>query len=213
LLLIAQDKAAQSAVAASRAEVYRAQQAAKKAKRRCSGCSASLKLRSVKLVLAKNTTAEKWQRKMLLRAPGRAGGCECRAGAERPAAAGSLSRNKMFRLSICNICRYSADGALGWRQFLVWMLGAGAWYAMYQNQEQARRSAQEYASQIDEVVKSRNNESGTKLENADAGDSIDALMSKLKIGYEISRQRSASIKQYQRIMLNSWREMIPITVG
>lgn len=31
------------------------------------------------------------------------------------------------------------------------MLGAGAWYAMYQNQEQARRSAQEYASQIDEI--------------------------------------------------------------
>ncbi|ELI8952554.1 phage tail tape measure protein [Enterobacter kobei] len=29
--------------------------------------------------------------------------------------------------------------------------GAGAWYAMYQNQEQARRSAQEYASQIDEI--------------------------------------------------------------
>jgi hypothetical protein len=39
--------------------------------------------------------------------------------------------------------------------FLVVMLGAGAWYAMYQNQEQARRSAQEYASQIDELEKSR----------------------------------------------------------
>jgi hypothetical protein len=37
--------------------------------------------------------------------------------------------------------------------FLVLMLGAGAWYAMYQNQEQARRSAQEYASTIDEVSK------------------------------------------------------------
>jgi hypothetical protein len=34
-------------------------------------------------------------------------------------------------------------------------VGAGAWYAMYQNQEQARRSAQEYASQIDEIRKSR----------------------------------------------------------
>ncbi|EKP4474653.1 phage tail tape measure protein [Cronobacter dublinensis] len=31
------------------------------------------------------------------------------------------------------------------------MLGAGAWYAMYQNQEQARQSAQEYASQIDSI--------------------------------------------------------------
>lgn len=33
----------------------------------------------------------------------------------------------------------------------ILMLGAGAWYTMYQNQEQARRSAQEYASQIDEI--------------------------------------------------------------
>ncbi|MDM2917724.1 phage tail tape measure protein [Citrobacter sp. Cpo035] len=31
------------------------------------------------------------------------------------------------------------------------MLGAGAWYTMYQNQEQARQSAREYASQIDEI--------------------------------------------------------------
>ncbi|MCH0655101.1 phage tail tape measure protein [Escherichia coli] len=33
------------------------------------------------------------------------------------------------------------------------LLGAGAWYAVYQNQEQARRSAQEYATTIDEVSK------------------------------------------------------------
>nr|WP_232370318.1 phage tail tape measure protein [Xenorhabdus lircayensis] len=31
------------------------------------------------------------------------------------------------------------------------MLGAGAWYTMYQNQEQARLSAQEYARTIDEI--------------------------------------------------------------
>ncbi|MDX7992966.1 phage tail tape measure protein [Xenorhabdus littoralis] len=31
------------------------------------------------------------------------------------------------------------------------MLGAGAWYTMYQNQEQARLSAQEYARAIDEI--------------------------------------------------------------
>jgi hypothetical protein len=33
------------------------------------------------------------------------------------------------------------------------MLGAGAWYAMYQNQEQARQSAQEYARTISEVIR------------------------------------------------------------
>lgn len=31
------------------------------------------------------------------------------------------------------------------------MLGAGAWYTMYQNQEQARRSAQDYADTIDQI--------------------------------------------------------------
>ncbi|HCB1436124.1 TPA: phage tail tape measure protein, partial [Citrobacter braakii] len=31
------------------------------------------------------------------------------------------------------------------------MLGAGAWYIMYQNQEQARRSAQDYANTIDQI--------------------------------------------------------------
>jgi preprotein translocase subunit YajC len=38
------------------------------------------------------------------------------------------------------------SGALGSLAACLVMLGAGAWYAMYQNQEQARRSAQEYAS-------------------------------------------------------------------
>lgn len=33
----------------------------------------------------------------------------------------------------------------------ILMLGAGAWYTMYQNQEQARQSAREYANQIDEI--------------------------------------------------------------
>jgi phage-related minor tail protein len=40
------------------------------------------------------------------------------------------------------------------------LLGAGAWYTMYQNQEQARRSAQEYANTIDEI---RNKTGGMSL--------------------------------------------------
>lgn len=47
-----------------------------------------------------------------------------------------------------------ALGLIGGIPGLV-MLGAGARYAVYQNQEQARRSAQEYATTIDEVSKSR----------------------------------------------------------
>lgn len=49
-----------------------------------------------------------------------------------------------------------ALGLIGGVPGLV-MLGAGAWYTMYQNQEQARRSAQEYASTIEEVRSSTKN--------------------------------------------------------
>jgi hypothetical protein len=57
------------------------------------------------------------------------------------------------------------------------MLGAGAWYAMYQNQEQARRSAQEYASQIDEIEKT----SCMSLSETDdnRGRTVGARMSKI----------------------------------
>lgn len=44
----------------------------------------------------------------------------------------------------------SALGLVGGIPGLV-MLGAGAWYTMYQNQEQARRSAQDYANTIDQI--------------------------------------------------------------
>lgn len=43
-----------------------------------------------------------------------------------------------------------ALGVVGGIPGLV-MLGAGAWYTMYQNQEQARRSAQDYANTIDQI--------------------------------------------------------------
>ncbi|ELV3345341.1 phage tail tape measure protein [Salmonella enterica] len=43
-----------------------------------------------------------------------------------------------------------ALGLVGGIPSLV-MLGAGAWYTMYQNQEQARRSAQDYANTIDQI--------------------------------------------------------------
>lgn len=55
--------------------------------------------------------------------------------------------------SVMNLFKSGATGLLSLVGGLpgILMLGAGAWYAMYQNQEQARRSAQEYASQIDEI--------------------------------------------------------------
>jgi hypothetical protein len=57
--------------------------------------------------------------------------------------------------STINICNEFIQVALrfGWWWCRFGNVGAGAWYAMYQNQEQARRSAQEYASQIEKYEK------------------------------------------------------------
>jgi phage-related minor tail protein len=76
------------------------------------------------------------------------------------AALPALSRNISGRVSAQNSLNSvtsvgtrlmsGALGLVGGIPGLV-MLGAGAWYAMYQSQEQARKSAQEYASQIDQI--------------------------------------------------------------
>ena len=87
---------------------------------------------------------------------------DAQAVAERrlSAAEASLSRNLANRVStqsnlnsVTSVGTRLMSGALGLIGGVpgLVMLGAGAWYAMYQNQEQARRSAQEYASQIDEI--------------------------------------------------------------
>ena len=87
---------------------------------------------------------------------------DAQAVAERrlSAAQASLSRNLANRVStqsnlnsVTSVGTRLMSGALGLIGGVpgLVMLGAGAWYAMYQNQEQARRSAQEYASQIDDI--------------------------------------------------------------
>ena len=55
------------------------------------------------------------------------------------------------------------------------LLGAGAWYTMYQQQEQARQSAQDYAEQIDQI---REKTSKMSLGDIDSnrGKTVDALV-------------------------------------
>ncbi|HDT2505341.1 TPA: phage tail tape measure protein, partial [Enterobacter hormaechei subsp. oharae] len=67
-----------------------------------------------------------------------------------------------------------ALGLIGGVPGLV-MLGAGAWYAMYQNQEQARRSAQEYAGQIDEIRQKTSKMSLTETDE-NRGQTVEALV-------------------------------------
>jgi phage-related minor tail protein len=84
---------------------------------------------------------------------------DAQAIAERKlAAAAALSRNISGRVSAQNNLNSVTSvgtrlmrglGLVGGIPGLVML--AGAWYAMYQSQEQARKSAQEYASQIDQI--------------------------------------------------------------
>ncbi|MGM8417726.1 phage tail tape measure protein [Enterobacter hormaechei] len=176
-LAVAQDKAAQSAVAASRAEVYRAQQAVQRSRsadvqaaqqEKIAAAEAKVTAAQARLTtaLATGTATEKVRaRTALERAQAglvAAKNADAQAVAERRLAAtqASLSRNLANRVStqsnlnsVTSVGTRLMSGALGLIGGVpgLVVLGAGAWYAMYQNQEQARRSAQEYASQIDEI--------------------------------------------------------------
>ncbi|MCX9886130.1 phage tail tape measure protein [Klebsiella quasipneumoniae] len=176
-LAVAQEKAAQSSVAASRAAVYRAQQALQNAKsadvqaaqqERVAAAEAKVTAAQGRLTtaLATGTATEKVRaRTALERAQAglvAAKNADAQAIAERKLAAAqeALSRNISGRVSAQNNLNSvtsvgtrlmsRALGLVGGIPGLV-MLGAGAWYAMYQSQEQARKSAQEYASQIDQI--------------------------------------------------------------
>ncbi|EHG4740013.1 phage tail tape measure protein, partial [Salmonella enterica subsp. enterica serovar 13,23:i:-] len=176
-LAVAQDKAAQSAVAASRAEVYRAQQAVQSSRsadvqaaqqEKVAAAEAKVTAAHTRLTtaLASGTATEKVRaRTALERAQAglvAAKNADAQAVAERrlAAAQAALNRNISNRVStqsnlnsVTSVGTRLMSGALGLIGGVpgLVMLGAGAWYAMYQNQDQARRSAQEYASQIDEI--------------------------------------------------------------
>ncbi|EQB9193637.1 phage tail tape measure protein [Salmonella enterica subsp. enterica serovar Schwarzengrund] len=89
-------------------------------------------------------------------------GTDAQAAAEKrlSAAQESLTRNIQARTAaqttLNNVSAAGSrliSGALGLVGGIpgLVLLGAGAWYTMYQNQEQARRSAQEYANTLEEV--------------------------------------------------------------
>lgn len=176
-LAVAQDKAAQSAVAASRAEVYRAQQAVQSSRsadvqaaqqEKVAAAEAKVTAAQARLTtaLASGTATEKVRaRTALERAQAglvAAKNADAQAVAERRLASAQAALNRKLAnrvsahsnlnsvTSVGTRLMSGALGLIGGVPGLV-MLGAGAWYAMYQNQEQARRSAQEYASQIDEI--------------------------------------------------------------
>lgn len=178
-LAVAQDKAAQSAVAASRAEVYRAQQAVQRSRgadvqaaqqEKIAAAEAKVTAAQARLTtaLTSGSATEKVRaRTALERAQAglvAAKNADAQAIAERRLASAEAARDRNLANrvttqsnlnSVTSVGTRLLSGALGLIGGVpgLVMLGAGAWYAVYQNQEQARRSAQEYASTIDEVSK------------------------------------------------------------
>ncbi len=80
------------------------------------------------------------------------------------------------------------------------MLGAGAWYMMYQKQEQAKESAIQYAGTLDEVVTKSREMSQLQLKGAiaDAGSSIDALREKLNEQATSQREAAEAVSEYRK---------------
>ncbi|HCB1590921.1 TPA: phage tail tape measure protein [Enterobacter asburiae] len=83
----------------------------------------------------------------------------------------------------------------------ILMLGAGAWYAWYQNQEQARQSAIQYASTLNGVVEKAKEMSEIQLRGSisDSGASIDALKDKLEDLRAKQDEAAASIAEYTKL--------------
>ncbi|HBZ0708495.1 TPA: phage tail tape measure protein [Klebsiella pneumoniae] len=176
-LAVAQDKAAQSAVAASRAEVYRANQALQTARsadvqaaqrEKIVAAEAKVAAAQTRLntVLVSGTATEKIRARAALdRAQSglaAARNADVQAAAEKrlAAAEATLKRDLDGRITAQNNLNSVTSvgsrlmsrtmGLIGGIPGLL-MLGAGAWYAVYQSQEQARESAREYAKQIDQI--------------------------------------------------------------
>ncbi|HDR2381713.1 phage tail tape measure protein [Enterobacter roggenkampii] len=200
-LAVAQDKAAQSAVAASRAEVYRAQQAVQRSRsadvqaaqqEKIAAAEAKVTAAQARLTtaLASGTATEKVRaRTALERAQAglvAAKNADAQAFAERRLASAEAARDRNLAnrvstqrnlnnvTSVGTRLMSGALGLIGGIPGLV-MLGAGAWYAMYQNQEQARRSAQEYAGQIDEIRQKTSKMSLTETDE-NRGQTVEALV-------------------------------------
>lgn len=214
-LAVAQEKAAQSSVAASRAAVYRAQQALQSAKsadvqaaqqERVAAAEARVTAAQGRLTtaLTTGTAAEKVRaRTALERAQAglvAAKNADAQAIAERKLAAAqsALGRNIAGRVSaqnnlnsVTSVGTRLMSGALdliGGIPGLV-MLGAGAWYAVYQNQEQARKSAQEYASTIQEV-----SDRSKTMTLTEASDNEDKARKSLKEQNRLISEQSSKVK-------------------
>ncbi|EOZ4935569.1 phage tail tape measure protein [Enterobacter hormaechei] len=162
------------ALAAARAST--ATQSQRKAAADAIAAERAYQLAQSELVLAKNTNAEATatqnaisKRRAMITANA------ALVQSNRSVAASQQALNSAT--SVLGLVKTGATGLLGLVGGLpgLLMLGAGAWYTMYQNQEQARRSAQEYAGQIDEIRQKTSQMSLTETDE-NRGQTVEALV-------------------------------------
>lgn len=185
------------ALAAARAES--ATQSQRKAAADALAAERAYQLAQSELALAKNTNAEALAtQNAIAKRQAMIAANAALVQSNRAVATSQEALNKMT--SAMSLVRAGASGLLSLVGGIpgILMLGAGAWYAMYQKQEQARESAIQYASTLDEVVEKSKQMSPAQIKGAiaDAGDSIDALKRKLNDLRDQQDSASASIKQY-----------------
>lgn len=162
------------ALAAARANT--ATQSQRKAAADVLAAERAYQLAQSELVLAKNTNAEATatqnaiaKRRAMITANA------ALVQSNRAVAASQQALNSAT--SVLGLVKTGATGLLGLVGGLpgLLMLGAGAWYTMYQNQEQARRSAQEYVGQIDEIRQKTSKMSLTETDE-NRGQTVEALV-------------------------------------
>ncbi|EAM5113538.1 phage tail tape measure protein [Salmonella enterica] len=185
------------ALAAARAES--ATQSQRKAAADALAAERAYQLAQSELALAKNTNAEALAtQNAIAKRQAMIAANAALVQSNRAVATSQEALNKMT--SAMNLVKDGASGLLSLVGGIpgILMLGAGAWYTMYQKQEQARESAIQYASTLDEVVEKSKQMSPAQIKGAiaDAGDSIDALKRKLNDLRDQQDSASASIKQY-----------------
>lgn len=170
----AQLRGTQIATARARAALYRAQQAVMAARGTEKQAAAEAKLATAQASLTRNIAA-------------------------RTAAQATLNNVT----SVSSRLLSGALGLVGGVPGLV-MLGAAAWYTMYQNQEQARESARQYAATIDEIrqktsamslPEAADNEEKTRQALEEQNRLIDEQKSKIKYLQE-------KIAGYQYVLAN-----------
>lgn len=181
-------EARKNEIALAEARASTATQSQRKAAADAVAAERAYQLAQSELVLAKNTNAEATatqnaiaKRRAMITANA------ALVQSNRAVAASQQALNSAT--SVLGLVKTGATGLLGLVGGLpgLLMLGAGAWYTMYQNQEQARRSAQEYAGQIDEIRQKTSKMSLTETDE-NRGQTVEALVEQNRLIDEQARK-------------------------